>query len=72
MKKPQMNGTGFEDKIRDPNDHLDVVVRNREGCVVHHHRGIGDKTKQSVVHHPIITRSAADFSKTSAERGSRQ
>ena len=71
MKKPQPGTLGFEDKIRDPNDHLDVVVKDREGRVVHHHCGVGGKTKQPVIHRPIITRSVADFSGASTKRGSR-
>lgn len=54
---------GFHDRVAQPNDHLEIVVRDREGRVIHRYQRVGAGEELHVAHFPILSRELAETSK---------
>lgn len=57
---------GFHDVIAPPNDHLEVVVRDREGRTIQRLRRVGGGGVNAAEHFPVVTRRIADLQPASA------
>jgi len=59
--KMRRKEAGFKDVITPPNDHLEILVRDRDGRAIQHFRRVGEGETNTVTHLPVISRSIADL-----------